>query len=71
MVSEIIKSIMDSKGLNNMQMAKHLGIQTQSFANKLYRDSYTVDELVRILNILDCKLVIEPNPEVKYIVSSK
>lgn len=71
MVSDVIKAIMKSKGLNNIQMAELLGIKTQSFSNKLFRDSYTVEELVKILDILDCKLIIQPNPEVSYTLSNK
>lgn len=71
MVSGIIKSIMKSKGLNNIQMAELLGIKPQSFSNKLFRDSYTVDELIKILDVLDCKLIIQPNPEVSYTLSNK
>jgi len=71
MVSDIIKAIMKSKGLNNIQMAELLGIKTQSFSNKLFRDSYTVEELIKILDILDCKLIIQPNPEVSYTLSNK
>ena len=71
MVSEIIKDLMKSKGLNNIQMAELLGIKPQSFTNKLFRDSYTVDELIKILDILDCKLVIQPNLEVTYTISKK
>lgn len=70
MVSDVIKSIMKSKGLNNIQMAQSLGIKTQSFANKLFRDSYTVEELIRILNILDCKLIIQPNPNISYTLTN-
>ncbi len=69
MVSDVIKTLMKSKGLNNIQMAKMLGIKTQSFSNKLFRDSYTVEELIKILDILDCKLIIQPNPEVSYTLS--
>lgn len=69
MVSNVIKILMKNKGLNNIQMAQILGIKTQSFSNKLFRDSYTVEELIKILDILDCKLIIQPNPEVSYILS--
>lgn len=69
MVSDVIKAIMKTKGLNNIQMAQALGIKTQSFSNKLFRDSYTVDELIRILDILDCKLIIQPNPNISYTLS--
>lgn len=71
MVSDIIKSIMKTRGLNNIQMAQSLGIKTQSFSNKLFRDSYTVDELIKILDVLDCKLIIQPNPDISYTLSSK
>ena len=71
MVSEIIKTLMKSKGLNNIQMAEMLGIKPQSFTNKLFRDSYSVEELIKILDVLDCKLVIQPNPEVTYTISKK
>ena len=71
MVSDIIKSIMKTRGLNNIQMAQSLGIKTQSFSNKLFRDSYTVDELIKILDVLDCKLIIQPNPDISYNLSSK
>lgn len=71
MVSDVIKMIMKSKGLNNIQMAEMLGIKTQSFSNKLFRDSYTVEELIKILDILDCKLIVQPNPEVSYTLSNK
>lgn len=71
MVSDIIKTIMRSKGLNNIQMAKMLNIKTQSFSNKLFRDSYTVDELIKILDILDCKLIIQHNSDVSYTLSRK
>lgn len=69
MVSNVIKILMKNKGLNNIQMAQILGIKTQSFSNKLFRNSYTVEELIKILDILDCKLIIQPNPEVSYILS--
>lgn len=71
MVSDAIKAIMKSKGLNNIQMAELLGIKPQSFTNKLFRDTYTVDELIKILDILDCKLIIQPNPEITYTLSKK
>lgn len=71
MISSIIKNIMKSKGLNNIQMAELLGIKPQSFTNKLFRDSYTVEELIKILDVLDCKLIIQPNPEVSYTLSNK
>lgn len=70
MVSDVIKTVMKSKGLNNIQMAQSLGIKTQSFANKLCRDSYTVEELIRILDILDCKLIIQPNPNMSYTLTN-
>ena len=42
------------------QLASELGVQPQSMSNKLYRDTFTFDEVVRIANILgsDVKIII-------------
>lgn len=71
MVSSVIKTIMKSKGVSNVQMAQSLGIKTQSFTNKLFKGTYTVNELIKILDILDCKLIVQPNPDISYTLSNK
>lgn len=63
MVSEKIKSIMKDKGITNVELAKHLGMTPQSLSNKMSRDSFSVQDLITILDFMDCKLVIHPKPD--------
>ena len=36
----------------------------QSLANKFSRGSISADELIQILDFLECQLIIEPKPDV-------
>jgi transcriptional regulator with XRE-family HTH domain len=63
-VSQKIKRIMKIKHISNIQLAEYLGILPQSLANKFSRNSVSADELIKILNYLDCRLVIETEPDV-------
>lgn len=69
MVSGIIKSIMKEKGITGKQLAEHLCMSPQSLANKFSRDTWQVDELISVVEFLDCQLIILPKPDVQYILS--
>ena len=58
--SKAIKQLMQEKNVSVSQLASALGIRAQSMSNKLYRDSFSFDEVVRIADILesDVKLVV-------------
>lgn len=58
--AKAIKQLMQEKGVSVSQLAAALGIQSQSMSNKLYRDSFSFDEVARIADILgsDVKLVV-------------
>lgn len=64
MVSDKIKQIMKMKKVTNVQLANHLGMLPQSLANKFSRGSISADELIQILDFLECQLIIEPKPDV-------
>ena len=64
MVSDKIKQIMKMKKVTNVQLANHLGMHPQSLANKFSRGSISADELIQILDFLECQLIIEPKPDV-------
>lgn len=68
MITEKIKAIMKFKGISNKQLAEYLNISPQALSNKFYRDSYSIVELVRILNYLDCDLVINSKPDINIII---
>jgi len=58
--AKIIKQLMFEQNVSVGQLASELGVQPQSMSNKLYRDTFTFDEVVRIANILgsDVKIII-------------
>ena len=60
MVSDKIKQIMKMKKVTSVQLAQH----PQSLANKFSRGSISADELIQILDFLECQLIIEPKPDV-------
>ena len=58
--AKAIKQLMQEQNISVSQLASALGIQAQSMSNKLYRDSFSFDEVVRIADILDSdvKLIV-------------
>ena len=58
--AKAIKQLMQEQNVSVGQLAAALGIQAQSMSNKLYRDSFSFDEVVRIADILgsDVKLMV-------------
>lgn len=58
--AKVIKQIMYEQNVSVSQLASALGIQAQSLSNKLYRDSFSFDDVVRIADILgsDVKITI-------------
>lgn len=69
MIANKIKSIMKDKHITNVQLAKHLGMSPQSLSNKFYRDSFSTQDLIIILDYLDCELVIVSKPDTKIVLS--
>ncbi len=63
MVSKKIKQVMKLKKITNTKLAEHLGILPQSLANKFSRDSISASELIDILEFMNCRLVIELEPD--------
>ena len=58
--AKVIKQIMYEQNVSVSQLASTMGIQPQSLSNKLYRDSFSFDDVVRIADILgsDVKITI-------------
>lgn len=71
MVSTTIKTLMKDKGVTGKQLAEHLGMSPQSLTNKFSRDTWQVDELISIVEFLECELIIRPKPGISYTLSSK
>lgn len=69
MITDKIKLIMKNKGVTNIQLANHLNMSPQSLSNKFYRDSFSVQDLIEILDFLECKLIIVPKPNIEIVLS--
>ena len=54
--SKIIKQLMIERSMSVKELAEKLEIAPQSMSNKLYRDSFSFDEVLKIANILDCDI---------------
>jgi hypothetical protein len=58
-ISSKVKALMLMKGKALGDMAGYLSIKEQSFRNKLTRESFTVPDLIRIVDACDAKLLID------------
>lgn len=63
--AKIIKQLMIERNITVKELADAIGIIPQSMSNKLYRDSFGADELIKIAKILDCKIIAETNDSKK------
>ena len=55
-ISNKIKALIKLKDKDNSALAKHLGISTQALSNKLYRNSFSAADLIKISSFLGCEL---------------
>ena len=69
MVSDKIKMILKQKGVKGSQLAEYMNVKPQSVTNKFSRDSWSVQDLISVLDFLDCQLVIESKPDTKIMFS--
>ena len=65
-VNEVLKTIMKDHGLSQSDVARFYGVKPQSIFNKFKRGSWDVDEVVKLLESIDCRLVVESGSIKKY-----
>ena len=68
MFANTIKEILedykkDGKNLTQNDLATVLGMTRQSFSNKMQRDTFTAEEVVKIANYLNMKAVLKGDNE--------
>lgn len=56
--SKAIRQIMTERNVSVKELAELLHINSQSMSNKLYRDSFSYDEVVQIADLLQCDVRI-------------
>ena len=65
-LKETIKTISKEKKVTQLEMAETLGISKQNFSNKIQRNTFSPDELVKIADRLGMELAfIDKDAEIK------
>ncbi len=54
----VIKQLLTERGKSVRALGDFLGITRQSMSNKLYRDKFSYNEVVKIADFLDCDVKI-------------
>jgi len=55
-VANKVKGLMKTKGLKNCEVADYFKISTQALRNKLNRDSFSAEDLIKIADCLGLEL---------------
>ncbi len=68
MLANTIKNIIDDyknegKSLTQNDLAKVLGMTKQSFSNKMQRDTFTVEDMIKISEYLNMQVVLKGDNE--------
>ena len=56
--AKIIKQVLTERDMSVKELAQALDITPQNMSNKLFRDSFSFSEFVRIADILNCDVKI-------------
>ena len=66
--SKTIKKIMLDKNISVKDLAEKLNMKPQVLSNKLYRDTFTYNDYVKIANILNCDVkTISRDSNIEYL----
>lgn len=68
---EVVRQIIRAKSMKAVDVAKHLGTTPQNLNRKFTKDSWSVQDLISVMDFLDCKMYIESkkntNPDTKVV----
>lgn len=67
-VNDVLKTVMNDHGVSQSDIARLFGVSPQAIYNKFRRGSWYVDEIVKILDSVDCRLVIESGSIKRYLL---
>lgn len=65
MISDKIKQIMKEKNIKAVELAEYLGMRPQNLNTKFKRDSWSVQDLISVLDFMGCNLTIEYKQDTK------
>lgn len=58
-ITDKVKAAMTMKGKKNSELAEYLGITSQSLSNKFNRGSFSAEDLIKIAEFTESKLLLE------------
>lgn len=68
--SKVIKQLMLERGISVKELSQQLGIKSpQVLSNKLYRDTFTYTDYIKIANILGCTVQTVTNDTGKVFIN--
>lgn len=65
-ISKVLKLVMKDHHVTQTEIAKLFGVSSQAINNKFSRDAWNADEVVKVLEYMNCRLVIESGDIVRY-----
>lgn len=57
--NDVIKAAMRYNDVSQADLAKLFNVSNQAIYNKFRRESWSIDEVVKILESMNCRLIIE------------
>lgn len=66
-VTNKVKALLAIHNKKNVELANYLKIAPQSLHNKFTRDSFSAEDLIKIAEFTDCKLIFEIDEKQKII----
>ena len=69
-LKETFRAISKDKKVTQLEMANALEISKQNFSNKVQRNTFSPDELVKIAEMLDMEIAFIDKNGKKYIIES-
>lgn len=64
--TEVIRAVMKYKHMSSTEIADLFGISPQAISNKFRRGSWDISEVIKVLEYMDCKLIIEADNIVQF-----
>jgi len=65
-VNDVIRAIMKDHKVSQADLARLFNVSPQAIYNKFQRGTWSVDEVIKVLDSVNCKLVVEDGTIRKY-----
>lgn len=64
--NDVIKLIMKQNNVSQVDVAKLFGVSSQAINNKFRRGTWDIDEVVKLLEFMNCTLIAVSNDTLMY-----